>query len=250
MPSGIPRTVAAVSLALSLTASGAPAGDLGRGQSLFLAGRYREAARFYREMLGALPPYRADSLYRLGLALYMGGERKEANARWEEAGREDSGIFAGRILRIATASMEPRLEEGDHIIVDRERYRHLGIARGEIAVFRRPGAERATYIERVVGLPGERIEARGGRIFVNGASLPGKFRGRGRTEDFGPIALGRGAYFMMGDNREDVLDSRHFGPVARRLFIGKALAVYASVAGLAEVISPGAGAARAGIILE
>jgi len=101
-------------------------------------------------MLGALPPYRADSLYRLGLALYMGGERKEANARWEEAGREDSGIFAGRILRIATASMEPRLEEGDHIIMDRERYRHLGIARGEIAVFRRPGAERATYIERVV----------------------------------------------------------------------------------------------------
>lgn len=88
-------------------------------------------------------------------------------------------------------------------------------SRGEVVVFPNPANEAESVIKRVVGLPGERIEAIDGIVHINLGELDESvWSGLTlQTEDFAPITLGAGEYFMLGDNRDESLDSRYFGPI-------------------------------------
>lgn len=116
------------------------------------------------------------------------------------------------------ASMEPSYYENQYLIIDELTYRFRDPERGETVVFHPPGNEGQYYIKRVIGLPGETIEIRGGKIIVynddhlNGLALDESYLVE-ETEGTQRVMLGKNEYFLMGDNRDASLDSRAIGPI-------------------------------------
>lgn len=161
--------------------------------------------------------------------------------------------FVAQAFYIPSASMVPELAIGDRVVVSRLAYRLHEPRRGDVVVFdcppratcvhgsgggplplrvlrgvleavglRQPSTEE--FVKRVIGLPGERVEGRGGQVFVDGRRLVEPYLPRDtRTSDFGPVVLGEGEYWVMGDNRANSQDSRFFGPVQRGSMVGRAI---------------------------
>jgi signal peptidase I len=181
--------------------------------------------------------------------------------------------------RIPSGSMVPTLLVGDWLFVNKVRYgpnipftnKHLpGYAapkRGDVVVFVSPPQDPAirmgpddsvpVLVKRLVGMPGDTVMMRGGRLMVNGAvesravaplaaadesnalfawqrriELAGSRFGppvaRPSVHEWGPLLVPPGEYFMMGDNRDDSVDSRYYGPVPRENFRGTPMFVYYS----------------------
>jgi signal peptidase I len=147
--------------------------------------------------------------------------------------------------RIPSSSMEPTLHcarpaDGcearfsDRVLACRLCYRFANPKRGDIVVFHTPplAAVRCglggTYVKRLIGLPGELWEERGGNVFINGVRIDEPYVGAARRDSrtIAPIRIGRGRYFMMGDNRSSSCDSRLWGTVPRASLIGKVVATY------------------------
>jgi len=145
---------------------------------------------------------------------------------------------------IPSVSMANTLMPGQRVLVDRFVYHYRTVHRGDIIVFRWPGHENETpLIKRVVGLPGDRLSLRNGRLLVNGKPLPESYirRVHGAAERTLPAFEGSGIeawsladpytvpaghYFVMGDNRTESNDSRYWGTVPRDNIIGRAFFVY------------------------
>jgi signal peptidase I len=148
-------------------------------------------------------------------------------------------------FRVPTSSMEPTLHcakpgvgctgsLNDRVIVAKIVYRFRNPERGEIAVFHAPPeakercTEGGTYLKRVIGLPGEQISERDGVFYVDGRKLNEPYVTQFERDSVTKTwpRLGRGEYFMMGDNRLGSCDSRTWGPVSRSAFIGPVVATY------------------------
>lgn len=129
-------------------------------------------------------------------------------------------------------SMEPNFRTGQVLVVSRANYLLGDPQRGEIVVFNPPGQppDEPPYIKRVIGLPGETIEIRAAKVFINGVELEEPYINEACTPDRCPDRsweLGPHQYFMMGDNRNHSSDSRGFSmPVTRDRIIGEALIRY------------------------
>ena len=151
--------------------------------------------------------------------------------------------------RIPSSSMEPTLhcakpasgcETGfsDRVLANRFIYRFRDPERGDIVVFETPPAARArcgaggTFVKRLIGLPGERLELRSEKglsyVYINGKKLDEPYIGQNRRDTRGPenFRVPPGQYFMMGDNRAQSCDSREWGTVPRENLIGKVFATY------------------------
>ncbi len=173
---------------------------------------------------------------------------------------------------IPSGSMRPTLLEGDVVLVDRLAYdaklpltdvslrRLADPKRGDVVTFSSP-SDGTRLIKRIVALPGDTVELRGGVLRMNGidatydepeaaieALAPGvaviarratehlgghahrvqELPGATTARDFGPLTLGPDQFFMLGDNRDNSADSRYVGPVARSLIIGRAHRVLVS----------------------
>jgi signal peptidase I len=100
------------------------------------------------------------------------------------------------------------------------------VHRGDIVVFTTPPKVDKTFkdlVKRVVGLPGDEVSAHGGHIDINGKPLDESYLPAGTTtDDFGPVKVPSGSYFVMGDNRAHSADSRVFGPIPKRTIVGRA----------------------------
>ena len=144
--------------------------------------------------------------------------------------------FVVQAFKIPSGSMLNTLQIGDHILVNKFIYRFTEPHRGEVIVFLYPEDESRDFIKRIVGLPGDTLEIRNRVVYVNGQPLREPyliFQGAGGfgnphtpSENFGPIHVPEGKYFMMGDNRDSSMDSRTWGFLDRSKIRGKAMIIY------------------------
>ena len=114
--------------------------------------------------------------------------------------------------------------------------------RGEIIIFEYPNDPSVDYIKRIVGVPGDIIEVRNKQLFRNGEAVKEsyiRFTQPDRIEpvrdNFGPVTVPDGKYFVMGDNRDNSLDSRFWGFVGRSAIRAKAWRIYWSWGGLGDM---------------
>ncbi len=133
--------------------------------------------------------------------------------------------------RVQYSCMLPNIEDGEWIMVNKASYFFSDPERGEVIVFR-PREEvgsKYPFIKRVIALPGENVEIKDGKVFINDIPIdePYIFPEPPRhNKDFGPEKMLDDQYFVLGDNRNDSNDSRSWGPVSRDDIIGKAWLVY------------------------
>jgi signal peptidase I len=128
--------------------------------------------------------------------------------------------------------MMPTLQIGDRLIVDLTYYAKQTPQRGDLPVFIFPEDKSKDFIQRVIGLPGETVEIRDKKVFVNGRELSEPWAVQldednvGAKNNFGPKVVPQGEYFFLGDNRDHSYDSRFWGFVDRASIKGKALYLY------------------------
>lgn len=122
--------------------------------------------------------------------------------------------------------MEPTFEGGDYLIINEIGYRFGTPSRGDVIVFRPPNNETQFYIKRVIGLPGEVVRIKDGRVSVgsdrNSLELLEEHYISETTRGEIEVVLGISEYFVLGDNRNASSDSRSWGPLPRENIIGKA----------------------------
>jgi len=165
--------------------------------------------------------------------------------------------FLVQAYNIPSGSMKPTLLVGDFILVNKLVYRLSEPQRGDIVVFRWPVNPEIDFIKRIVGVPGDKVEVVGDRVFINGKELPRRLIGEVYEDGSkkliyeetlpngvkhkialyeNPIIPRRsveyqipeGYYFVMGDNRDNSEDSRYWGLLPKENIVGKAFVVYFS----------------------
>ncbi len=129
-------------------------------------------------------------------------------------------------FRIEQVSMLPNLHEGEYVIVDKVSYTFRSPERGEIVVLKNPTPGQPDLIKRVIGLPGETIEVKGGQVRINGQPLTEPYLAQPMVGDFPATQLQNGQYFVMGDNRNNSEDSRRFGARPVGDIVGRAWIIY------------------------
>jgi len=133
--------------------------------------------------------------------------------------------FFLQVFWIPSGSMEPTLDVGDRIVVNKVVYNFRPPKRFEVVVFRAVasmGEAKKDLIKRVVGLPGETFEVRNGIIHINGRPVEEKHTMNQDFANFAPVAIPEDSYFVMGDNRPASADSRYWGFLPKKNIIGKA----------------------------
>jgi len=186
--------------------------------------------------------------------------------------------FVVQAFKIPTGSMEENLLIGDHLLVNKFVFgpsatpleRALlpmgSLRRNDVVVFKYPEEPDRDFIKRVIGLPGETVELREKKVYINGTPLnepyvhllqPPRTGGSEFNEvtsfdvreRYGPVTVPPNQYFVMGDNRDNSQDSRYWGFLPRDLVKGKALVIYWSYeAGREDYQDEGAGATARGFI--
>ena len=125
---------------------------------------------------------------------------------------------------IVGESMAPTLKNGHRVVATRTL---TDLKQGDVVCFRYPKDESKSFVQRIVGLPGDRIEMHDGVVTINGRLLdePYVAESNRSRDSWGPITVAEGQYFLMGDNRRNSSDSRSWGLVRRD-------AIWARVTGL------------------
>jgi signal peptidase I len=145
--------------------------------------------------------------------------------------------FVVQAFKIPSGSMLPTLQIGDHILVNKFLYGLRPIQRGDIIVFKFPQDESRDFIKRVIGLPGETVEIRGRQVLVDdkpleepyAAYIDSPLASALDRDRYGPVTVPAGKLFMLGDNRDQSMDSRVWGFLDVGKVKGKAFIVYFSV---------------------
>ncbi len=134
--------------------------------------------------------------------------------------------FLLQAFYIPSLSMAPTLQINDRVLVNKLSYDLHDVHRGDLVVFESPpneGSQTKDLIKRVVGLPGETVESREGRMLVNGQVLEEPYLGPDVvTGPLEKITIPAGHYWVMGDNRANSRDSRFFGAIPESLIVGRA----------------------------
>jgi signal peptidase I len=134
--------------------------------------------------------------------------------------------FVARAWVVEGPSMQPNLYYGQRVMMEKVTYRFLhGPQRGDVVVVKTPDS-REPLIKRVIALPGETIEMRGGSVLINGQEVKEPWVKHNARRDFPATTVPPLHVFIMGDNRPDSRDSRAFGPVHLDQIEGQALFIY------------------------
>lgn len=159
--------------------------------------------------------------------------------------------FVAQAFFIPSGSMLPTLEVDDRVVVSRAAYRLHDPHRGDIVVFESPRGEKSgngdggvlpvrllrgffetvgvvqpstdDFIKRVVALPGESVEGKDGKVFIDGTPLDEPYLEDPGSSSFGPVTVPEDHLWVMGDNRGASSDSRVFGPISQDSVVGRAI---------------------------
>ncbi|PZD95609.1 signal peptidase I [Paenibacillus sambharensis] len=137
-------------------------------------------------------------------------------------------LFVFNLSTVDGHSMEPTLEDKQWLFVNKIGYLIGEPERGDVVILEDPmdSEGKAEYlVKRIIGVPGDTVEIRSGRMYLNGEQLVESYTDVDIEDvDYGPQKVGEGTYFVMGDNRHlgASKDSRTFGPVSSTLIKGKA----------------------------
>ncbi|MDQ2864610.1 MAG: signal peptidase I [Candidatus Eremiobacteraeota bacterium] len=131
--------------------------------------------------------------------------------------------FFVRTPQVSGLSMEPRIDSGEHVLINTLAYRFGEPHRGDIVAFKHDGDTPETYIKRVIGVPGDRIGIYRGIVYLNGIRLSEPYVRFADSRTFGTIAIPPRAVYVLGDNRANSEDSRFFGAVPDDHLMGRAL---------------------------
>ena len=128
---------------------------------------------------------------------------------------------------IPSLSMYPTLQKGDRVLVNKLSYDLHDVNRGDLVVFERPEGQPQSdikdLIKRVIGLPGETIEARDGVVYINSKKIDEPYLVDGvTTENLPRQKIPANDVWVMGDNRGNSADSRVFGPIPEDTIVGRA----------------------------
>jgi signal peptidase I len=149
----------------------------------------------------------------LSIVLALGIRTFVAEARW-----------------IPSESMVPTLQKYDKLIVDKLSYHFSDPQRGEIVVFsptenikkENPSLKDA-FIKRIIGLPGDKVEIKGERVYINSRPLQEKYIEAPPEYQYGPVTVPPNSYLVLGDNRNNSYDSHFWSFVPRENIIGRAI---------------------------
>lgn len=137
-------------------------------------------------------------------------------------------IFIVQPVKVEGTSMQPRLVDQERIFVNRFIYRFQDINRGDVVVFWYPKDRSKSFIKRILGIPGDKVEIRSGMVYVNGEKVDEPYLNPAYRDkkSFQPVRVPPGHYFVLGDHRNSSNDSRVWGFVAHDLIYGKAIFSY------------------------
>ncbi|MFA5749635.1 MAG: signal peptidase I [Candidatus Shapirobacteria bacterium] len=147
-------------------------------------------------------------------------------------------LFVVQPNEVKGSSMFPNFKDKEFLLTDKLSYQMGDPKRGDVVVFKAPAsepcaAEECEYIKRVIGMPGDTVMVKGGEVYLNGKLLdqsflptkvyssPGEYAQEGVT-----VTIPEGQYLCFGDNRPNSRDGREFGPIERKLIVGKAFFKY------------------------
>ncbi|MEJ7622614.1 MAG: signal peptidase I [Pyrinomonadaceae bacterium] len=145
------------------------------------------------------------------------------------------GVFFVQPVVVEGTSMLPQLHDGERLLVNKLVYYKFQsvswghIERGDIVVFWFPNDPDKSYVKRVIGLPGETVELRNGKVYVDGKQLTEAYLDDEHTQSQPPPMTKKVEdhhYFVMGDNRDNSSDSRYWGLVPEKYIYGKAFFRY------------------------
>ena len=135
--------------------------------------------------------------------------------------------------KIKGMSMHPNFPDGEYLLTDKVSYRFGEPKRGDVVVFKAPTGQGDEYIKRVIGLPGDSVMVKSGKVYLNDALLnetylentiitsSGKYLSEGKS-----VVVEPGTYIVIGDNRPHSSDSRAWGPITKADITGRAWFVY------------------------
>lgn len=136
--------------------------------------------------------------------------------------------FGLETIKVSGSNMEPTFKDGDNILINKMSYKLHSVKRNDVVVVKQEGSEHNYYVvQRVIGLPGEKVKISNGEVYINGKVLNEKYNfplmknGGLALEE---ITLDDDEYFMLCDNRNDCEDSRNasVGNVLKNNIVGKA----------------------------
>jgi signal peptidase I len=177
-------------------------------------------------------------------------------------------------FKIPTGSMENNLLIGDHLLVNKFVFApssgglehaimpERAIQRGDVVVFKYPEEPERDLIKRVIGLPGETLELRNKKVYVNGRPLDEPYvhfleppsnaqevTSFDVRERYGPVTVPPDRYFVMGDNRDNSQDSRYWGFLPSKYIKGQAVMIYWSYeSNSADYVDKGVGATASRLV--
>lgn len=132
--------------------------------------------------------------------------------------------------RVPSESMEKTIMTGDRFFGNRLAYLFNDPERFDIVVFKYPDDESQLFVKRVIGLPGETVEIKEGKVYINGSDTPldDSFTPETPMGNYGPYVVPEGSYFMLGDNRNHSGDSRFWKQpyVEKDKIVGNAILRY------------------------
>ena len=147
--------------------------------------------------------------------------------------------FVVQAFKIPSGAMLETIQIGDHLLVNKLIYKFKPPERGDIIVFKYPVDPNKDFIKRIVGVGGDSIEIKDKEVYINNMLIEERYVIHGDSrmlssdisprDNFGPVTIPNNSYFVMGDNRDNSLDSRFWGFVDSKYIKGKAFIIYWSL---------------------